>query len=160
MNGYLNGDKNYLTEGQNAGSQWAAAAGLPLSTNIIGGTLNVSVTGQATITATASFTGATMRSIFGKLFGFASYPVYAQATSVINTAPYLEVVMMIDNSSSMDIGATNNDIAALEELSPLRLISMPFTQGRVPRTLLASPLSSTKYWNNAATQILRDLFLS
>ena len=118
MNGYLNGDKNYLTEGQNAGSQWAAAAGLPLSTNIIGGTLNVSVTGQATITATASFTGATMRSIFGKLFGFASYPVYAQATSVINTAPYLEVVMLLDGSASMDIGSTNADISKLEQLSP------------------------------------------
>ena len=151
VNGYLNGDPNYLTEGQNGGSQWAAASGLPLSTNLVGGTLAVNVSGTTTITGVASYSNAKVTSIFGRLFGIGSYNINASATSTINTAPYLEVVMMIDNSSSMDIGATNADIQALEELSPCDP-NMAFT-GTVPTdaTWTNQP-SSSSYWYNAAVQ--------
>ena len=118
VNGYLNGDANYLAEGQNAGSQWATAAGYPLSSRLSGGTLNVTVTGTTTISAVATFSGAQLQSIFGRLFGVGNYPVAVQASATINTAPYLEVVMMVDNSSSMDIGATAADMTTLLALSP------------------------------------------
>ena len=116
--GYLNADGNYLTEGQNAGSEWALAAGYPLSPRLSGGTLSVSVTGTTTITANVTYSGARVQSIFGRLFGMGYYPVAVQASTTINTAPYLEVVMMVDNSSSMDIGATAADMTTLLALSP------------------------------------------
>ena len=118
VNGYLNADGNYLTEGQNAGFQWAAAAGYPLSPRLSGGTLAVTVTGTTTITANVTYSGAKVQSIFGSLFGVGYYNAFAQAASAINTAPSLEVVMMVDNSSSMDIGATAADMTTLLALSP------------------------------------------
>ena len=151
VNGYLNGDPNYLTEGQNGGEQWAASSGLPLSTNLVGGTLAVTVTGTTTITGVASYSNASVTSIFGKLFGVGSYPINASATSTINTAPYLEVVMMIDNSSSMDIGATNNDIQTLEELSPCDPSNAFMGTNPTDATYVSQPTSTTQ-WYNAAVQ--------
>jgi hypothetical protein len=146
VNGYLNADPNYITEGQVAGRQWGIAATYPMNSRLTGATLSVTVSGTTVITAVATYSGGQVQSIFGSLFHVGFYPVSAQATSIINTAPYVEVVMMIDNSSSMDIAATNADLSVLEELSPCDA-SNAFT-GTNP----SNATYSSSYWINQANQ--------
>jgi Flp pilus assembly protein TadG len=120
----LNNDANYLAEGTTAGKQWfmagigrgAYAAYLPTITP----TVSVTVSGT-TIVANISFTG-NVASIFGKLFHKASYAINVSASAVMPIASYLNVEILLDNSPSMEIGATPGDIAAMMYLTPC---SMP-----------------------------------
>ena len=51
-------------------------------------------------------------------YSILAYPIYGQAISEITSAPFLDVEIMLDNSGSMDIGATNSDITALQAITP------------------------------------------
>jgi Flp pilus assembly protein TadG len=117
---YLKQDPNYLTEGDAAGKQWfTVALGQGLSFSGLqqtSFTSTVQLSGT-TFTATVSYTG-TVKSVLGHLFDFASYPISITQAASIQTAPYLEVIMMLDNSASMQIGATNADMQTLMEYSP------------------------------------------
>ncbi len=121
-------DPNAVTLGQAAGQQWfvsqvglgANAAHLNLL-NLSPADLQVTVTTGVTTTATVTYnsnrTGGYVSPIFGHLFGATQYPLYVTATAAIGTAPYLDVEILLDDSPSMQIGATPNDIAYLMALT-------------------------------------------
>jgi Flp pilus assembly protein TadG len=118
--GYAIQDPNYQAEGVTAGKQWfAVETGTTINemkaSNI---TANVSVS-QTSLLLTASVSySASMKSIFGRLFNTNSYTVNGTVAASWNLAPFLEVVMLLDNSGSMDIGATPADILTLQTNSP------------------------------------------
>jgi hypothetical protein len=60
---------------------------------------------------------AEMQSIFGVAFNALQYPISMETDATMSTAPYLEVQILLDNSSSMQIGATPSDILAIENLT-------------------------------------------
>jgi Flp pilus assembly protein TadG len=125
-NAQLAGDPNALTEGKEAGQQWFnSEVGYNNRIGVNGVTLNgtgasgasVTVTGGATVTAQVSYSG-TVPSIFGNIFAkIKTYNINGTATAIVQSAPYLNVEMLLDNSSSMDIGATTNDMVTLMQLS-------------------------------------------
>jgi Flp pilus assembly protein TadG len=114
-------DSSYLSEGVTAGKQWfiaelgqGANAADPNAATLP----KVSVTTKANvITATVSYTG-TVPSVFGGLYKKGSYPIYVTASATMSAGSYLEVVLMLDNSSSMAIGATPADMTTLMQQSP------------------------------------------
>ncbi len=115
--GLLANDSNAIMEGQTAGRGWfLASIGKPYATASITPTVNVTINGT-TVTAQVSFTS-NVNSVFGGLlFGIKYYNAAGSATASIVTAPYLNVEILVDNSSSMDIGATTSDIQTLMSLS-------------------------------------------
>jgi hypothetical protein len=114
--GQLGGDTNYLTEGATAGTVWFEGqinSNAAHFTNLVP---SVSVSGTTTVTATVGYSGE-IGSIFGRSFGMTQYPLSVSATAVIQDAPYLDVEILLDNSPSMQIGATPNDIATMQAIS-------------------------------------------
>lgn len=114
-------DPKYLTEGQQAGKNWFVAnvgvlANAAHLTNVTP-TVTMSQVNNI-VTATVSYTGE-VQSIFGHdLFGIGQYPLSVSASASINTAPYSEIQIMLDNSSSMQIAASPMDIADMLVISP------------------------------------------
>ncbi len=120
-NAQLAGDANAVTEGQTAGKQWFAvevgSSGKIGPEGVNNQATTVKVTGGATVTAQVSYTG-TVPSIFGGiLFGIANYPISGSAVAQVTSAPYLNVELLLDNSSSMDIGASVTDMQRLQQIS-------------------------------------------
>ena len=114
----------YQAAGLAAAQQWFAAAVTPLvNVSITGGyeplpASNISITYDATtgsFTAAVSYKGL-VYTHFSKLFKVATWNIAGTATSTISNS-FVEVEMLIDNSSSMLIGATDADITALEYLT-------------------------------------------
>jgi hypothetical protein len=126
-NAQLAGDSNAFAEGKVAGQQWFLAeigsqsAIGTTGTTLVGSGATVTVTGGTTLTATVKYDG-TVPSIFGGIFAhLASYPIHGQAVAVVASAPFLNVEIMLDNSGSMEIGASINDIIALQEYTPCQV---------------------------------------
>jgi len=119
-NAYLQNDSSYVTEGVTAGKQWFEAELVQSTFATTAGTITPSVritaSGSA-VAATVTYSG-TVASIFGRIFSVVRYGISGTAVASVPIAPYLEVVLFLDNSSSMLIGATNADIAKLMSLSP------------------------------------------
>jgi hypothetical protein len=118
----LKNDPKYIQDGQNEGDQWFAVSLGAGNRAARISNLNYSVivknpqnTNAITATATAS---ATVQSIFGRLFQVGSYQVNVEAAASISTAPYLNIEVLLDNSSSMQIAASPLDIAAMLLLTP------------------------------------------
>jgi Flp pilus assembly protein TadG len=137
-NSQLAGDTKAVAEGQTAGQQWfEAEVGINGNIGTTGVQLaktgaapvNVQVKGGTTVTATVTYSGK-LPSIFGGiLFGVLTYPISGTAAAVVSSAPYLDVEIMLDNSGSMEIGATSNDIQRLQEGTPCSLGGAIFTGG-------------------------------
>ena len=70
----------------------------------------------STFTSVVNYT-ATMQPHFGKLFQKTTWSIKGTANAAITTNSYVEIDMLIDNSSSMLIGATPADIIALQNLT-------------------------------------------
>jgi hypothetical protein len=99
-----------------AGQQWFAAQLGTLRTGAVGTPIIPPVAYNAatsTFTATVSYSGQ-VPTHFGGLLHITSWPIQGTSTAVITTNSYSEVVMLVDNSSSMLIGATQADILALD----------------------------------------------
>ena len=127
--GEATNDPNYLNEGVIAGQQWFNAQLSTYAGRLAPAAPTVSVTGTTTITANVAYSSR-MNSIFGSIFGVGSYPVAFQAAAVSVTAPYLNVEILLDNSSSMAIGATNPDINVLQTNSPCDPSNAVYTSGQ------------------------------
>jgi Flp pilus assembly protein TadG len=111
-NGELTGDANYLNDGIAAGTQWFTGAASQYVNRIKRKSLNsiVTVVGTTTVTATVTYS-AEVTSVFGAwLAGINVYLVSGQSSATVSSAPYLDVEIMLDNSSSMQIGASYQDI--------------------------------------------------
>jgi Flp pilus assembly protein TadG len=121
----LNNDPNAQIEGQTAGKQWfisqfgpnenAAHFPVPHTDQV-----KVAVTVAATTTATVSYSD-TVPPIFGALFGSTGYQLAVTAKAEIIASPFLNVEILVDDSSSMQIGATPGDIAAMMYLTPCNI---------------------------------------
>ncbi len=70
----------------------------------------------STFTSTVSY-NATLKPHFGGLFQRTTWSMTGTANAAITTNSYVEIDMLIDNSSSMLIGATPADIIALQNLT-------------------------------------------
>jgi Flp pilus assembly protein TadG len=113
-------DSNYAAEGVTAGKQWFLAELGQGSYAAESGTAppTVSIATKASVvTATVTYTS-TVNSIFGKLFTIARYPITVTAAATMSAGSYLEVILMLDNSSSMGIGATVADMTKMMQQSP------------------------------------------
>ena len=117
-----------IAAGQTAGQQmFAAQMGTLKSAVVSSPTVTVThTTAPVGFTSSVSYT-ATMPTHFGSLIP-ASLPVGGAASSVVQ-ASYVEVLMLVDNSSSMLIGATAADITALEQATPCSTQSATAGQG-------------------------------
>ena len=103
--------------GQRAGQQWFAAQ---LGSFNLGGVKPVvTVTyspSPSMFTAVVTYSG-TYNTYFSTLFNVATFPLAGSTTTTI-TNSYDEIIMLLDNSSSMQIGASLSDIIALERATP------------------------------------------
>ncbi len=119
--GLAQADANYVSEGVTSGQQWFLAELGQGSHQAESGTALPTVTittASNVVTATVSYTS-TVNSIFGKLFTVARYPITVTTAATMSAGSYLEVILMLDNSSSMGIGATElTDMKNMMQLSP------------------------------------------
>ncbi|MGC9270252.1 TadE/TadG family type IV pilus assembly protein [Acidiphilium sp.] len=110
--------------GEAAGAAWFAAqlATLPTASVtgpnnpdvIVQSNTNLSATNPAGFTATVAYTG-TYPPFFDPLFSSTTNWKITGTAGALSTYSYVEILMMLDNSGSMDIGATPADILKLEQ---------------------------------------------
>src|SRR5579871_6863295 len=80
--------------------------------------VNVSVT-TANLTRTALVTyQATRQTPLAAIFGIPSMTVGGQATAVSDSSAYIDFYLLLDNTPSMGVGATNGDIATMVNNTP------------------------------------------
>jgi hypothetical protein len=132
----VNKDPNAVAEGNQTGAAWfnAEAGGKqPYMAGIV--TTSVTTTVGPVVSANVSFSGS-IYSIFGKLFGVRTFPISGQVAASENIASFSNIEIILDNSPSMAIGASDgscgingngpatcsippaDDINTLEQLSP------------------------------------------
>ena len=107
------------TDGAAAGQQWFAAQAGLLPDGAVNTVTIAPVAynaGSSTFTATVSYAG-TISTHFGGLFHIAAWNIGGTASAVITVNSYVEIAMLLDNSSSMLIGATPSDVEALQNLT-------------------------------------------
>ena len=106
--------------GNKAGAEWFAAQAGTINNAVVpanGVSVSTAVSGSPSkYTATVSYSG-TVNTFFAQLFGVDHLAISGTASAAMSTA-YVEVVLMLDNSPSMLIGATSSDIKALEQAVP------------------------------------------
>ncbi len=112
--------------GETAGAAWFWAQLGTLPTASVTGSNNPNVTVQsntnlsptnpAGFTATVAYTG-TYPPFFDPLFSSTANWTITGTAGALSTYSYVEILMLLDNSGSMDIGATPNDILKLEDHS-------------------------------------------
>jgi Flp pilus assembly protein TadG len=155
-------DPEFRAKGKLAGQKWFAAqlGNLPQAAQSVPGLDVVVSYAPATKAITAKVTYSDIIvAHFGKLFPdkwphWPNWDIAGTATAVISVPAYVEVLMLLDNSSSMLIGATPADILALELRTPCSTQSVNEGQGidadyswaytaQPDGTWLWNPLSST-----------------
>lgn len=123
----LSKDPNAKADGVAAGKQWFVSQVGPAANYahliVTNGAVEVNIPPNnqppppaSQITAQVVYTG-TLGSVFGNLFSVFNYPLRVSATATQGLAPYLDVEILLDNSPSMEIGATPNDIAYMMALT-------------------------------------------
>jgi Flp pilus assembly protein TadG len=107
----------YLTIGRTAGMQrFLAQAGKVISASTPSPALTLT-TSNGKIVGTMSWS-TTYNTFLGSVIGVPTWPISGLATASIPIGvPYLNVEILLDNSGSMEIGATPTDIATMEELT-------------------------------------------
>ncbi len=153
--GFINHDPNYRQEGVAAGEAWFASLEGSTTPMVSGGNIVIAITGDSAITATATFSGATINSIFGRIFGTNAYYFDVTASATINTASYLQVVVMLDNSSSMDIAAT---VPAMNQL--MTLSACDPTNAYYPSPALNAASPAKNFWVNQSLVTYDDYALT
>jgi Flp pilus assembly protein TadG len=99
------------TDAQNFFNAQAAALGLATST------LNITVTDSAgTRTVVISFTGSTPTNVLG-VMGFSTIPFSASSTAKNSLPIYIDFYLLLDNTPSMGLAATQADITRLQGLT-------------------------------------------
>jgi Flp pilus assembly protein TadG len=113
-------DSNYVAEGITSGQQWFLAELGKGAYAVNAGTTppTVTITTKANyVTATVTFSS-TVNSIFGKVFRRTTYPINVTTSATMSAGSYLEVVLMLDNSSSMGIGADTAAMTTMMQNTP------------------------------------------
>ncbi len=123
------------TKGVLAGQRWFASqlGILPQAKKIDPPIITVACSPSNTsATATVSYSGIIIAH-FGNLIpthwpNWPNWNIAGTATAVISNPSYVEVLMLLDNSSSMMIAATEDDIARMEQLTPCSAQSLKMGQ--------------------------------
>ncbi len=115
VNGEALNDPNYIAEGTTAGTSWFNAMA---GTTIGHAVPTIALSGTTTITARVQFSGSIPSLLGGLIMRRASYQIFGQSAAVATLAPYLNIDIILDNSSSMEIGATPIDIFIMQEITP------------------------------------------
>jgi Flp pilus assembly protein TadG len=139
VTGESTNDPNYIREGWVAGMVWFSANSGAYVNNA---SASVTVTGTNVVTALVQYTGTVPSVLGGLLFRQPSYQVIGQSSAVATLAPYLNIDILLDNSSSMDIGATPTDIFIMQEITPC-----------APSGAYAGPDSSGNYTTPLSHQV-------
>jgi len=121
---------NYIALGQTAGTQrFNAQAGQQIAA-ISAPVSSVALTATGTAIQGVVTWSATYTTTFGKLFGVPTWRMSgSSAASGPMSAPYLNVEVLLDNSGSMEIAATDADIKTLQILTACSTASQTAGQG-------------------------------
>ncbi len=105
---------------------------------------SASVTGvTAVVTGSVGNFSATMNytadypTMLTSLLGVGSIPLYGQTSTTMATSPYIDIHVLVDISSSMAIGATQADMAALGVLTDAYLANPPVPIATVPGVVVS-----------------------
>jgi Flp pilus assembly protein TadG len=133
-----------LTDGTAAANQWWAAELETISSNSVPSlTVNVPTVSYnantGTFTETVSYSGQVSTHIGAIITAIASWPIGGGSTASIAANSYTEFDILVDNSSSMTIGATPTDIINIENLTVCPPTAISKAAGRV--------LTSEYSWN-------------
>jgi Flp pilus assembly protein TadG len=117
---------------------------------------SVTITQSAnTFTASLNDTAA-YTPYFARLLGVSTVPLSATSTvSVALTAPYLNVEILLDNSGSMEIGATPSDIETMEELTACARAGAYYCSAT---TKNKSGVTSCSSWVQSSGLAITDLY--
>jgi hypothetical protein len=91
-------------------------------------TVTVPVPTGTTFTSQVAYSG-TVPARFARLFGFPDFYVNGSSGATIQINAYVNIALLLDNSSSMLIGATNADVQAMENITPCSPMAMGSNQG-------------------------------
>jgi Flp pilus assembly protein TadG len=119
----------YLTIGETAGKQrFKAQAGQVISASTPVPTLSLTRSG-ANVVGTINWS-ASYNTFLGSIVNVTNWPIsgLARASMPVST-PYLNVEILLDNSGSMEIGATPSDIATMEELTACAVSNAYYCNG-------------------------------
>jgi hypothetical protein len=118
---------NYIALGQAAGQLWfSSQATTVLNTNAP--TASVAVTQSGSTFSSNVTYQATVPTYFARILGYTTVPVSGLSSATITANSYVEVLMLLDNSSSMAIAATTADIVKLEQATMCSTLPPAATQ--------------------------------
>jgi hypothetical protein len=113
----------YLTLGQQAGlarmsGQSGEASNAITLGQVTTPTVHLAITRSGSVISGQMNWSTSYTPFFASLFGSSAWPMSnVSASSVQVSTPYLNVYVVLDNSPSMEIGATNSDIQTLQQLT-------------------------------------------
>jgi Flp pilus assembly protein TadG len=151
----------WQTDAQTNGNQWFVAqlGHLREATNTSNGS-NTTVTRNGTaFTAQVAYSG-NVNAHFAALFGVPTFYISGTSTATITINAYVNIALMLDNSSSMLIAATTNDINTMQSITACSPESMgsnqstsawtgPITPATCPSTYAKT--TGVSYTNNPPT---------
>jgi Flp pilus assembly protein TadG len=165
-NDYAGGDTSgWQTIGVQNGQQWyAAQVGAPANTNpqtqIITYALRSGATSAYPVvslsrngvafTSTVSYSG-TAPATFAGLFGISTLPIQGSVTVTLSLNAYINIAMLLDNSSSMLIGATSSDINTMQTITPCAPESTNSGQSTSAWTGPTPPNCTTSYTSSSGS---------
>jgi Flp pilus assembly protein TadG len=165
-NDFAGGDTgNWQTVGQTNGTQWyGAQIGAALSQNkqtkiytynLRSGassavpTVSLSRNGVQ-FTSTVSYAGSAPATFAG-LFGVTSFPIAGTVTVTLSLNAYINIALLLDNSSSMLIGATSSDINTMQTITPCAPESTNSGQSTSAWTGPTPPNCTTSYTSSSGS---------
>lgn len=122
---YIAGDSNWQSEAVQSGQQWFAAQVGIFVNGAVGATSAITpvvsvpqpASGSTTFVANVSYQ-TSMTTFIARMFGVPLFGISGKASATITETVYSELVLLLDNSSSMEIGASNADIAQIQGIVP------------------------------------------
>jgi Flp pilus assembly protein TadG len=116
-NALVTGDANYQAEGQNAAALWFTSQLGAYSAYLNKNNPVVSVSTGPNITVSVQYAGTLPVQYGAGVLGTYTMALSGEVDALAVTAPYLNVDIMLDNSGSMDIAASNTDISTMQQLT-------------------------------------------
>jgi hypothetical protein len=107
-------------------------------------TVTVSNPTGTTFTSQVAYSGI-VPARFAKLFGVPNFYVNGASGATIQINAYVNIALLLDNSSSMLIGATNADVQTMEAITPCSPMSMGSAQSTSAWTGPTASACSTTY---------------
>jgi len=165
-NDYAGGDtSNWQSVGVQNGQQWyGAQVGGASNINPVTKVLTYSLHSGATsaaptvslsrngvaFTSTVAYSGSAPAAFSG-LFGVSSFPIAGQVSVTLSLNAYINIALLLDNSSSMLIGATSSDINTMQTITPCAPESTNSGQSTSAWTGPTPPNCTTSYSSSSGS---------